>query len=228
MSARGTTRSEKIYKIKKWKIPKFLKKQQENSENPETIVQLTISKPDEPNSNNYQVPDIVEIGCKNDEDNLQSDISWSNLSKTDEKTADEQRNDIIDVKSYISQSRSDVGQFEYSPTEMTHFIRSGSYRSQNTRSPSEHLDRTGSNKSHNSRICDISPLARARSATMAARVDMDSLEIPGSAIENHMSECMSVNSRKDSGIRSNSRRSSIQQQVRIIIFFTVLSGQKIV
>lgn len=111
-----------------------------------------------------------------------------------------------------------MGQYEYSPTEL-HFIRSGSYRSQ--RSPNElHLDRSGSNRSHNSRLLnDISPLARARSATMAARVDMDCLEIPA---ENHMSECVSVNSRKDSGIRSNSRRSSIQQQVSLCISYDSL------
>jgi len=38
------------------------------------------------------------------------------------------------------------------------------------------------------------------------------LDVP-SPNEDQLSVCLSVNSRKDSGIRSNSRRSSIQQQV---------------
>jgi hypothetical protein len=36
--------------------------------------------------------------------------------------------------------------------------------------------------------------------------------------EDQLSVCVSVNSRKDSGIRSNSRRSSIQQQVLLFLF----------
>lgn len=56
------------------------------------------------------------------------------------------------------------------------------------------------------------------------------LDIP-SPNEDQLSVCLSVNSRKDSGIRSNSRRSSIQQQVLfhfshaivlILIFFFTL------
>lgn len=234
-SPTSTTSCEKNYiNLKKWKIPKFLRKQS-ISESEQPCVLQSVAKSDInelQSSNGYQqVPAIVETNCcKNlsaldNDTTIRSDSSWSSITKTDDKQdksfLEENKNDIIDVKSYISQSRSDVGQYDYSPSELSHFMRSGSYKSQCARSPNDLLllDRVGSNRSHTGRPvnCEASPVARARSATMAAvRVDMDCLEIPGSGLsnfENHRSECASVNSRKDSGIRSNSRRSSIQQQV---------------
>lgn len=107
--------------------------------------------------------------------------------------------DIIDVRSYISQSRSDI-----SP-----FARSGSYRSQ-THATSGGCARAMLN--------DLSPCGRPRALTVAAP--------HANVLQNHhvqqpqqqqqpqpwdmLSMCPSAHSRKDSGIRSNSRRSSIQ------------------
>lgn len=42
------------------------------------------------------------------------------------------------------------------------------------------------------------------------------LEVPAAGNDDQLSMCLSVNSRKDSGIRSNSRRSSIQQQLFVM------------
>lgn len=77
--------------------------------------------------------------------------------------ADQQ--DSIDVKSYISQSRSDMGQYDLTPNELSHFVRGGSYRSQYSRSPRESLDllqRAGSNRSRRGRSpnLDIVPTER--------------------------------------------------------------------
>ncbi|GLV37295.1 Adenylyl cyclase 13E [Carabus blaptoides fortunei] len=236
-SPTSTASCEKNYiNLKKWKIPRFLRKQS-ISESEQPCVLQSVAKSDInelQSSNGYQqVPAIVETNCcKNlsaldNDTTIRSDSSWSSITKTEEKDkslVEENKNDIIDVKSYISQSRSDVGQYDYTPSELSHFIRSGSYKSQCVRSPNDLLllDRVGSNRSHAGRpgTYEVSPVARARSATMAtARVDMDCLEIPASGMCNfevHRSECASVNSRKDSGIRSNSRRSSIQQQIYVM------------
>lgn len=202
--------SERNYKAKKWRIPKFLKKpavdRNENVENSSEI------KTNEDRTRYQHVPDIVESGCPIDIEINPPAEPYAH----DRKEPEETTHDMIDVKSYISQSRSDVGQYEYSPTEFSQFVRGGSYRSQGARLPNEtSLDRSGSNRSHGSRVCnsDAGSTGRSRSATMAARIDADRLEIPGLGSENHTGDCASVNSRKDSGIRSNSRRSSIQQQV---------------
>ncbi|XP_058977987.1 adenylate cyclase type 9 isoform X1 [Musca domestica] len=130
--------------------------------------------------------------------------------------------DIIDIRSYISQSRSDISPFG----------RSGSYRSQ--------CGRSGQS--------ETSPLPRQRAATLttnkadgataalaSAAVALtpsggnnpcQPLIVPGistpaqpthsrnsSIWPDGLSICPSATSRKDSGIKSNSRRSSIQQQI---------------
>ncbi|XP_075156524.1 adenylyl cyclase 13E isoform X2 [Haematobia irritans] len=123
--------------------------------------------------------------------------------------------DIIDIRSYISQSRSDISPFG----------RSGSYRSQ--------CGRSGQS--------ETSPLPRPRASTLTAgKADLPAAAAcalsPGPTITcnpcqplivppapthsrnssiwpDGLSICPSATSRKDSGIKSNSRRSSIQQQI---------------
>ncbi|XP_053682763.1 adenylate cyclase type 9 isoform X1 [Sabethes cyaneus] len=109
--------------------------------------------------------------------------------------------DIIDVRSYISQSRSDI-----SP-----FARSGSYRSQ----------------------CEKASLVteafggRPRSSTIAVNSRNSSLCQPGRLLCDGASLCPSATSRKDSGIRSNSRRSSIQQQIMLMNQSAALSAHRV-
>lgn len=90
--------------------------------------------------------------------------------------------EIIDVRSYISQSRSDISPFG----------RTGSYRSQTA-----------------AKCPELSPHGRPRALTVHSPAGngnpWDILSI-----------CPSAHSRKDSGIRSNSRRSSIQQQIYVM------------
>lgn len=211
-------------KLKNWKIPKFLRKSENkdldkkedngNSSNCEDCVS---------NSTGYQqVPTIIETSSvkKNELD------SWSvsQLGGEDKHSSlylDEQK-DTIDVKSYISQSRSDIGQYDYSVGDFSHFIRSGSYRSNYGRMPHEFsfLSRAGSNRSRRGKSpnMDFPPAERARSATVAvASIDRPkkTLEVPHRLstilVDDRLSTAHSVNSRKDSGIKSTSRRSSIQQ-----------------
>ncbi|XP_030564717.1 adenylate cyclase type 9 [Drosophila novamexicana] len=128
--------------------------------------------------------------------------------------------DIIDVRSYISQSRSDISPFG----------RTGSYRSQCGRqSTGQSVGQT----------LEQSPVPRPRASTLTVGRPNPNLNLnpnpsssgcclaaPGpGAGANHshsrnssiwpdgLSICPSATSRKDSGIKSNSRRSSIQQQI---------------
>lgn len=128
--------------------------------------------------------------------------------------------DNLDIKSYISQSRSDIGQFDYGAN--IEIMRGGSYRSQYGRSPSRdipYLQRTGSSRSRRGRspnLDEFEPTERARSATVSAsnlqRPNKRSLDVSSRlssivALDDNVN-----NSRKDSGIRSNSRRSSASIQ----------------
>lgn len=135
-------------------------------------------------------------------------------------------NNVIDVKSYISQSRSDIGAYDYG-AELTTFLRCGSYRSQHGRSPSDFpsLFRAGSSRSRRGKSpnFDMMPTERARSATVHSvgtnerhKISLDVPRLP--VTEDYSGTVQSVNSRKDSGIKSNSRRSSIQQVCRIPFF----------
>ncbi|KAH8289827.1 hypothetical protein KR054_011565, partial [Drosophila jambulina] len=124
--------------------------------------------------------------------------------------------DIIDVRSYISQSRSDISPFG----------RSGSYRSQCGRQSTGGNGGVGAPAAPCSSQAvppvEQSPLPRPRASTLATgRPPGNSLE-PGSSAgasgyppthSRQSSICPSATSRKDSGIKSNSRRSSIQQQI---------------
>lgn len=217
-------------KLKNWKIPKFLRKGSESGGKPECVISQdcpsrsstgddnAFMQPPENTTGYTQIPMIIET--KNDNPPIMAELSVaasSGLYLHEPK-------DYIDVKSYISQSRSDVGQFDYSPSEFSHFIRTGSYRSQYGRSPNEFsfLSRAGSNRSkrEKSPINDLMPSERARSATVTVgqleRHKKSSLDVPGGRlsgmmIDDQISTGPSVNSRKDSGIKSNSRRSSIMQ-----------------
>ncbi|XP_030379090.1 adenylate cyclase type 9 isoform X2 [Scaptodrosophila lebanonensis] len=144
--------------------------------------------------------------------------------------------DVIDVRSYISQSRSDISPFG----------RSGSYRSQCGRSGQ-------SGQSGQSGHTESSPVPRPRASTLtvgrgeqvssavacssnstactphsllvtpASTSDRAPSSLPPPPPPTHsrnssiwpdgLSICPSATSRKDSGIKSNSRRSSIQQQI---------------
>ncbi|XP_034114544.1 adenylate cyclase type 9 isoform X1 [Drosophila albomicans] len=152
--------------------------------------------------------------------------------------------DIIDVRSYISQSRSDISPFG----------RTGSYRSQCGRQSSSAAAAGGGGggvaaPSAASQSMEQSPLPRPRASTLTTGRGMNTepsssnctananaqannsantccLPAPGNAgggTHSHsrnssiwpdgLSICPSATSRKDSGIKSNSRRSSIQQQI---------------
>ncbi|KAH8285729.1 hypothetical protein KR044_011729, partial [Drosophila immigrans] len=138
--------------------------------------------------------------------------------------------DIIDVRSYISQSRSDISPFG----------RTGSYRSQcgrqsnaaavavpvatTSQAPGEQsplprprastLTTTGPGPTSSGSTAGCQPNSSNNTCCLAA---------PGNAAHSHsrnssiwpdgLSICPSATSRKDSGIKSNSRRSSIQQQI---------------
>ncbi|XP_016973470.1 adenylate cyclase type 9 isoform X1 [Drosophila rhopaloa] len=139
--------------------------------------------------------------------------------------------DIIDVRSYISQSRSDISPFG----------RSGSYRSQCGRQSTGGGAGNGggggggASTSQAAPTVEQSPVPRPRASTLATgRPTPNTLEpgpsttspcclpAPGNSggggifpptHSRQSSICPSATSRKDSGIKSNSRRSSIQQQI---------------
>ncbi|XP_035788299.1 adenylate cyclase type 9-like [Anopheles albimanus] len=149
--------------------------------------------------------------------------------------------EIIDVRSYISQSRSDI-----SP-----FARTGSYRSQTTdrssiihelaRGATGALVTTGGNGGTTSygrpRSSTISaatasygeadgkgetgPPQHARHASVAACSSARLLGPDGASLS------PSATSRKDSGIRSNSRRSSIQHQIMLMNQSAALSMHRV-
>uniref|UniRef100_A0A1Y1K270 adenylate cyclase n=1 Tax=Photinus pyralis TaxID=7054 RepID=A0A1Y1K270_PHOPY len=198
-------------KLKNWKIPSFLRKTdaapKTTNEDPS---QNTISciEPLLNNSTNYkQVPRIIETHHQPN-------------SKDDDLKED------IDVKSYISQSRSDIGQYDFAANELSNFIRSGSRSSSQEYSV---LTRAESNRSRRGRSpnFDIVPVERSRSATVAIPAldrPKRSLDVPHRLssifLDDQLSTTYSVNSRKDSGIRSNSRRSSIQVDNLFTCFFS--------
>lgn len=219
-----STTSSGRYSLKKtWKIPKFLRKtdQKLNADG------VAMYEENSLNPSGYrQVPTIIET--QNVTTLLEppsNGNSWLNVSQIDEEKQNgffiDDQKDVIDVKSYISQSRSDISPYDFSPNEFSNFLRTGSYRSQYGRSPNElsFLARAGSNRSRRGKSpnLDIYPTERARSATVhtvAADRHKNALEVPRSSVvivpDDHVSTAYSLNSRKDSGIKSNSRRSSIQ------------------
>lgn len=216
-------------KLKKLKVPKFLRKSDQKDLDTGSVANASNSEEPVTSYSGYQqVPTIIETqnGQRKELD------SWNSMTHIEDDKycsiyLDEQK-DTIDVKSYISQSRSDIGQYDSISPEVTQFMRSGSYRSNYGRTPDFlFLNRAGSNRSRREKSpnIDLIPAERARSATVAiANIDRPkktSLEVPSRLssilVDDHFSTDQSVNSRKDSGIKSNSRRSSIQ--VRIFNIF---------
>ncbi|XP_071056306.1 adenylate cyclase type 9 isoform X2 [Onthophagus taurus] len=195
-------------KLKSWRIPKFLKKNE--------LIETN-------NQDEYQqVPIIVEDQTLNGK-KIDS-TSWTNLSNCFDEHTDvlfDEHKDGIDVKSYISQSRSDIGAYDFTPNDYAaHFIRTGSYRSQYGRQNElVYLSRAGSNRSKRGKSPVFENLSgeRAKSITVPnfERPHKTSLEVPHRLstilLDDQLSVAHSINSRKDSGIRSNSRKSSIQQ-----------------
>lgn len=148
-----------ISKFKNWKVPKFLRKTDSNSNN-EIKINIPEKNPEEvpclEQNGYYQLPVVMETprqSCHMLEIPSNHHHSSNSSSPKDRDNFNENSgqysmfDDIIDVKSYISQSRSDI-----SP-----FARSGSYRSQCGRSPNS----------------DVSPIdPRPRSSTVTSRNNM--------------------------------------------------------
>ncbi|XP_063379862.1 adenylate cyclase type 9 [Cydia fagiglandana] len=174
-------------KLKNWKVSKFLRKhsdtplhsikKQEFNDGDKTLQLLSCG--DAPSSNGYQqVPIVIET-----QDTKARPTSSKLITPVNPDMVSFEK-EIIDIRSYLSQSRSN----------MSPFARSSSYRSQYGRPTN----------------IDI-PVCRARSSTLATQGELRACVRKRQ--EDSVSLCPSVNSRKDSGIRSTSRRSSIQQQI---------------
>uniref|UniRef100_A0A182QJG6 Adenylate cyclase type 9 n=1 Tax=Anopheles farauti TaxID=69004 RepID=A0A182QJG6_9DIPT len=150
--------------------------------------------------------------------------------------------EIIDVRSYISQSRSDI-----SP-----FARTGSYRSQPDRSSIIHeiaLSAAGSGAGAGAGAGgSTNTYGRPRSSTLTATPHYHSCSETHQQQQQHVrhgsvvvcpssrllgaapdvqSLSPSATSRKDSGIRSNSRRSSIQHQIMLMSQTVALSVHRV-
>ncbi|KAG4067085.1 hypothetical protein HA402_000076 [Bradysia odoriphaga] len=198
----GETQPQKYSsKFKHWKVPKFLRKMDgttmtEVLKKPDLIVKKSDDIPCVEQNGYQALPIVIESPCPTlntlDVPHRITHCPLSTSRSPDgcSPAAHSMFDDIIDVRSYISQSRSDISPFG----------RSASYRSQCGRSPQS----------------DVSPMVRPRALTV-----VDTLH-EGTSKKRHsispwggdgLSLCPSATSRKDSGIRSNSRRSSIQQQI---------------
>lgn len=205
------TSSTSSSKLKRIKFPKFKRKTSNNhrhSTELEPSEMITISL--ECSDDGYQqVPTIIQANPNNTTNNNDQQLIDSIMEFSN--------NDSIDIKSYISQSRCDISPYDYSSG--TEFIRSGSYRSKYSRSPNDlYLQRANSNRSKRGRSPNseiFEPTERSRSATVA----IGSLNRPKKSLDainqihnvSLLDDQSINNSRKDSGIKSNSRRSSIQQ-----------------
>ncbi|KAJ8919234.1 hypothetical protein NQ315_003817 [Exocentrus adspersus] len=202
-------------KLKNWKIPKFMRKSSDQRQELEVDV-FTVSAEPSTDDGYQQVYTIFRfLQLSKPTQTARKKDSFVSVTKPEEE---ELIKDTLDIKSYISQSRSDIGQFDFSPNN--EFIRTGSYRSQYGRSPIPDLpflQRAGSNRSRRGRSPNfdgLEPTERARSATITAtniQRPKRSLEVPSRLSSVAMLEDYSNHSRKDSGIKSNSRRSSIIQ-----------------
>ncbi|XP_059617857.1 adenylate cyclase type 9 [Phlebotomus argentipes] len=179
-SHRKTDERKYSAKLRGWRVPRFLRKTDDFPPDCDSA-----KKADPPlcaDQNGYQqVPVVVETPAPA-MNTLELPRGPTNCSPSQCSMFD----DIIDVRSYISHSRSDISPFG----------RSGSYRSQCGRSPQA----AGG---------EVTPAGRSRSSTMAPiAVSLQQRNCSSPWIE-VLSMCPSAHSRKDSGIKSNSRRSSI-------------------
>ncbi|CAG4940401.1 unnamed protein product [Colias eurytheme] len=201
-------------KIKQWKVPKFLRK---HSDTPlhemkkqnfsDKTIHFVESGDGAIQSNNgyHKVPIVIESHDAKCVRPLQSSSKINNIRNQEMALFEKE---IIDIRSYLSQSRSN----------MSPFARSSSYRSQYGRPNIEQV-----------------PVSRARSSTLATQGELIrpkerklNLPIPPNQVrppEDIVSLCPSVNSRKDSGIRSTSRRSSIQQQIFALNHVSLATSQ---
>ncbi|CAH0759082.1 unnamed protein product [Diatraea saccharalis] len=196
-------------KLRNWKVPRFLRK---HSDTPLHEIKKQdfgeksihfLERGDNAgiqSSNGYQqVPIVIESQDNKFAKPVQVQSS-SKLNIPQSHDMGSFEREIIDIRSYLSQSRSN----------MSPFARSSSYRSQYGR-PQNNIE---------------APVSRARSSTIATQLEVTrpkdrrlKLPLPAPAAvpsrphDDAVSLCPSVNSRKDSGIRSTSRRSSIQQQI---------------
>ncbi|KAM3968233.1 adenylyl cyclase 13E [Aphomia sociella] len=200
-------------KLKNWKVPRFLRKHSDTplheikkELNEKTIHLLEIEGGVLQSNNGYhQVPIVIESHDNKCGRPVQSS-SKLNLPQNNDMVSFEK--EIIDIRSYLSQSRSN----------MSPFARSSSYRSQYGRSNNIEV-----------------PVCRARSSTITAQGEVVrpkdrrlNLPLPSPQPrpqDDAVSLCPSVNSRKDSGIRSTSRRSSIQQQIFALNHATLATSQ---
>uniref|UniRef100_A0A1B0DB17 Adenylate cyclase type 9 n=1 Tax=Phlebotomus papatasi TaxID=29031 RepID=A0A1B0DB17_PHLPP len=176
-------------KLRGWRVPRFLRKTDDIQPEGRTKDDCDSARKAEPllctDQNGYQqVPVVVETPAPPTHTLEIPRAAGSNCSPSQGSMFD----DIIDVRSYISHSRSDISPFG----------RSGSYRSQCGRSPQ------GAGGELTPGAC-----GRSRSSTMAPiAVSLQQRNCSSPWIE-VLSMCPSAHSRKDSGIRSNSRRSSV-------------------
>lgn len=202
-------------KIRNWKIPKFMRKTSTTSSKPDIDVDFVSGTTDASEDGYQQVPTIIE--SSNSLTRKKKDSCVTLAPRYEDFPVSR---DILDIKSYISHSRSDIGAFDYSsPAD---FVRGGSYKSQFGRSYTGDisvLNRAGSSRTRRGRSPNpdaVEPMERARSATVTVSNisrPKRSLDVPCSRLSSvaQLDEFASAQSRKDSGIRSNSRRSSIQQ-----------------
>lgn len=206
-------------RLKNWRVPRFLRKIEDFKKSDPSQGLLKSPPPRPPDEivvcleqNGYQqVPLLIETTkptCTLDIPQRPGHTASASMIKSPDGSCcspgqHSMFDDIIDIRSYISQSRSDISPFG----------RSGSYRSQCGRS----------GMSGQSCHWDASPEGRPRASTLAA-AKHDTLTqhypppLPPSSHNqlqacDILSICPSATSRKDSGIKSNSRRSSIQQQI---------------
>lgn len=200
-------------KLKNWKVPRFLRKHSDTplheikKELNEKALHMLESEGVGLQSNNgyHQVPIVIESQDNKCGRPVQSG-SKLNIQQSHDTASFEK--EIIDIRSYLSQSRSN----------MSPFARSSSYRSQYGRSNNIEV-----------------PVCRARSSTITAQGEVvrpkdRRLNLPLPAPQprpqdDAVSLCPSVNSRKDSGIRSTSRRSSIQQQIFALNHAAIATSQ---
>ncbi|KAF7264402.1 hypothetical protein GWI33_023316 [Rhynchophorus ferrugineus] len=208
-------------KLRNWKMPKFMRKSSATSSKPDIDVDFVSGATDASEDGYQQVPTIIET----DSFHRKKKDSCVTLTYNDFPL----NKDMLDIKSYISHSRSDIGAFDYSATP--DFTRGGSYHSQFGRSYNGDftvLNRAGSSRSRRGRSPNqdgLEPLERARSATVTVSNfyrPKRSLDIPSRLSSMAKLDDYSAQSRKDSGIKSNSRRSSIQQLDNIHINQEVL------
>lgn len=200
-----------VSKNRGWKVPKFMQKKENllAKLDKRTIPMITTTKftkpskeiasqreVDDPHTSYGPLPIVIETPCSpisagathllEVPNRISTHCSLSSSRSPEPSGSSTGQHsmfdEIIDVRSYISQSRSDISPF----------------------------GRTGSYRSHTAaKSLELSPHGRPRALTV------HSPSVSGNPWD-VLSICSSAHSRKDSGIRSNSRRSSIQQQIYVM------------